>query len=125
MGREHKIDVYFEETAKQKYISRTCVIDTDQATSEMIKASEMKNLFKSTDNQCFGASGYGNIFAKGHYTEGDKIIDNVMDVVRKKVESANCLQGFQIVHSLGGGTGSGLGTLIMLKLRDNYPSKKI
>merc|ERR1712096_285855 len=33
------------------------------------------------------------------------------------------LQGFQICHSLGGGTGSGMGTLLLLKLRDTYPDR--
>merc|ERR1712036_65933 len=31
--------------------------------------------------------------------------------------------GFQIAHSLGGGTGSGLGTLLLLKIRDAYPDR--
>lgn len=35
------------------------------------------------------------------------MIDAVLDVVRKESESCDCLQGFQIAQSLGGGTGSG------------------
>merc|ERR1712203_989646 len=45
------------------------------------------------------------------------------DVVRKEVENCDCPQGFQICHSLGGGTGSGMGTLVLLKLRDAYPDR--
>ncbi len=30
-----------------------------------------------------------------------------------------------MVHSLGGGTGSGLGSLILIKLREEYPDKDI
>ena len=33
------------------------------------------------------------------------------------------LQGFQLVHSLGGGTGSGLGTNLLSKLREEYPDR--
>ena len=33
------------------------------------------------------------------------------------------VQGFQLTHSLGGGTGSGLGTLITTKLNDEYPDR--
>ena len=61
----------------------------------------------------FGASGAGNNWAKGHYTEGAEIIDEVVDVVRKETESCDSPQGFQITHSLGGGTGSGLGILLL------------
>merc|ERR1712151_135038 len=31
--------------------------------------------------------------------------------------------GFQLCQSLGGGTGSGMGTLLLLKLRDAYPDR--
>ena len=42
--------------------------------------------------------------------EGAELIDSVLDVVRKEAEGCDCLQGFQITHSLGGGTGAGMGT---------------
>jgi len=35
------------------------------------------------------------------------------------------LQGFQMTHSLGGGTGSGMGALVSTKLRDEYPDAVI
>ena len=35
----------------------------------------------------------------------------------------DCLQGFQICHSLGGGTGSGMGTLLISKIREEYPDR--
>ena len=48
-----------------------------------------------------------------------------MDVVRKEVESCDCLQGFQLTHSLGGGTGSGMGTLLISKMREEYPDRML
>ena len=54
------------------------------------------------DNFVFGQSGAGNNWAKGHYTEGAELVDSVLDVVRKESESCDCLQGFQLTHSLGG-----------------------
>jgi tubulin beta len=47
----------------------------------------------------------------------------VLDVVRKESESCDCLQGFQLTHSLGGGTGSGMGTLLISKIREEYPDR--
>lgn len=32
-------------------------------------------------------------------------------------------QGFQLTHSLGGGTGSGMGTLMISKIREEYPDR--
>ena len=71
-----------------------------------------------------GQSGAGNNWAKGHYTEGAELVDSVLDVVRKEAESCDCLQGFQLTHSLGGGTGSGMGTLLISKIREEYPDRK-
>ena len=70
-----------------------------------------------------GQSGAGNNWAKGHYTEGAELLDSVLDVVRKEAESCDCLQGFQLTHSLGGGTGSGMGTLLIAKIREEYPDR--
>jgi len=47
----------------------------------------------------------------------------VLDVVRKEAESCDCLQGFQLTHSLGGGTGAGMGTLLISKIREEYPDR--
>jgi tubulin beta len=66
------------------------------------------------------SSKIGNNWAKGHYTEGAEIIDTVLDVVRKETERCDKLQGFQLCHSIGGGTGSGLGTLLVSKLKEEY-----
>lgn len=74
---------------------------------DSVRAGPYGQLFRP-DNFVFGQSGAGNNWAKGHYTEGAELIDSVLDVVRKEAESCDCLQGFQITHSLGGGTGSGM-----------------
>uniref|UniRef100_A0A1D5QZ85 Tubulin beta chain n=1 Tax=Macaca mulatta TaxID=9544 RepID=A0A1D5QZ85_MACMU len=52
-------------------------------------------------------------------------MESVMDVVRKEAESCDCLQGFQLTHSLGGGTGSGMGTLLLSKIQEEYPDRII
>lgn len=33
------------------------------------------------------------------------------------------ISGFQVCHSLGGGTGSGMGTLLISKIREEYPDR--
>ena len=35
----------------------------------------------------------------------------------------NSTPGFQITHSLGGGTGAGMGTLLISKIREEYPDR--
>ena len=78
---------------------------------------------KNNETKTTKQTGAGNNWAKGHYTEGAELIDSVLDVVRKEAESCDCLQGFQVSHSLGGGTGSGMGTLLISKIREEYPDR--
>ena len=67
-----------------------------------------------------GSHGTGNNFAKGYYTEGAELMDSVLEIVRKQAENCDCLQGFQMLHSVGGGTGSGMGSLLLNNLRNEY-----
>jgi tubulin beta len=73
---------------------------------DSIRSGTYGSLFRP-DNFIFGQSGAGNNWAKGHYTEGAELVDNIMEVVRKEAEGCDVLQGFQVTHSMGGGTGSG------------------
>lgn len=52
-------------------------------------------------------------------------MDSIMDVARKEAEKTDVLQGFQLIHSLGGGTGSGLGTNLLTKLREEFPDRML
>lgn len=61
--------------------------------------------------------------ARGHYTIGKEKIDLVMDKVRRLADNCNGLQGFFVFHSFGGGTGSGLGALILERLSTDYGKK--
>ncbi|OWR47496.1 beta tubulin [Danaus plexippus plexippus] len=118
-----RIQVYYNEAADgNRYVPRAVLVDLEPGTMDSIRGSSHGRLFRP-DNYVFGQSGAGNNWAKGHYTEGAELIDSVMDVVRKEAEPCDCLQGFQLTHSLGGGTGSGLGTLLLSKLREEYPDR--
>ncbi|ORX87635.1 alpha-beta tubulin [Basidiobolus meristosporus CBS 931.73] len=117
-----RINVYYNEASGAKYVPRAVLVDLEPGTMDNIRGSDLGALFRP-DNMVYGQSGAGNNWAKGHYTEGAELVDSVLDVVRKEAENCDCLQGFQVTHSLGGGTGSGLGTLLISKIREEYPDR--
>jgi len=117
-----RINVYFNEGASGRYVPRAVLTDLEPGTMDAIRAGKFGTLFRP-DNYVFGQSGAGNNWAKGHYTEGAELVDSIMEVVRKESESCDMLQGFQITHSMGGGTGAGMGTLIVSKIREEYPDR--
>jgi len=117
-----RISVYFNEGQGGRYVPRAVLTDLEPGTMDSIRSAHFGKLFRP-DNFVFGQSGAGNNWAKGHYTEGAELVDSIMDVVRKESESCEMLQGFQITHSMGGGTGSGMGTLLVSKIREEYPDR--
>jgi len=117
-----RIDVFYNEASGGKYVPRAVLVDLEPGTMDSIRAGPYGQLFRP-DNFIFGQSGAGNNWAKGHYTEGAELVDSVLDVVRKEAEGCECLQGFQITHSLGGGTGAGMGTLLLSKIREEFPDR--
>ncbi|KAJ8116732.1 hypothetical protein OPT61_g1908 [Boeremia exigua] len=117
-----RMNVYFNEASGNKFVPRAVLVDLEPGTMDAVRAGPFGQLFRP-DNFVFGQSGAGNNWAKGHYTEGAELVDQVLDVVRREAEGCDCLQGFQITHSLGGGTGAGMGTLLISKIREEFPDR--
>ncbi|THG06032.1 hypothetical protein TEA_019399 [Camellia sinensis var. sinensis] len=117
-----RVNVYYNEASCGRFVPRAVLMDLEPGTMDSIRSGPYGQIFRP-DNFVFGQSGAGNNWAKGHYTEGAELIDSVLDVVRKEAENCDCLQGFQVCHSLGGGTGSGMGTLLISKIREEYPDR--
>ncbi|PWA92509.1 Tubulin beta-8 chain -like protein [Artemisia annua] len=117
-----RINVYYNEASCGRFVPRAVLMDLEPGTMDSLRSGPYGAIFRP-DNFVFGQSGAGNNWAKGHYTEGAELIDSVLDVVRKEAENCDCLQGFQVCHSLGGGTGSGMGTLLISKIREEYPDR--
>jgi len=117
-----RINVYFNEARGGRYVPRSILVDLDQGELDSVRSSPAGRLFRP-DNFIGGHTGTGNKFAKGHYTEGAELCDTVLDITRKEAEGCDCIQGFQITHALGGGTGSGMATLLMGHIRQEYPDR--
>jgi tubulin beta len=117
-----RIGVYFHHVGGKKYVPRSIMIDLEPGVIDSIKATPYGKLYQPssfiTEN-----SGAGNNWAIGNRTSGAESVGRVLEQVRKEAEKADCLQGFQLFHSLGGGTGSGFGTLILSKLREEFPDR--
>merc|ERR1712029_548325 len=121
-GQSARLDVYYNEAGNGRWVPRSVQVDLEPGVVDSIRSSASGSLFKQ-DNFVYANNGAGNNWAKGHYTEGAEIVDNVLEVVRKETERCDRLQGFQLCHSIGGGTGSGLGTLLVSKLKEEYTDR--
>merc|ERR1712110_961396 len=117
-----RVSVFFKETSGGTYTPQAINFDLEPGVIDVIKGGSHGKLF-NPQGFVHGQSGAGNNWAKGHYTEGAELIDDVMDATRKLAEDCDQLQGFQVCQSIGGGTGSGMGTLLISKVREEYPDR--
>lgn len=117
-----KIKVYFNESREAKFIPRSIFVDLEKDGLNNAKSSEYGKIFKSTNMICGELTHHSN-WGSGFYTIGAEIIDSIIDIIRKEAELCDSLQGFQLFNSLGGGTGSGVGSLILNNLKDEYPDQ--
>ncbi|KII69107.1 Tubulin beta-2 chain [Thelohanellus kitauei] len=122
--QDSRLRIYFTKCSDTRYVPRAIFVDLENGTHDVIRKGPYGQLFKP-EYYISAASGAGNNFAKGFYTEGAELVDRIFDSVRKEVEQCESLQGFQVVHSSGGGTGSGLGSRIISSLHDDYSDKII
>jgi len=97
-------------------------IDLEASCLQQIKKSKMGQQFNS-EYYISGMEDAANNFARGHYTVGKEKMDQINEKVKIIVEACDNLQGFLMCHAVGGGTGSGLGMLILERLAVDYRKK--
>jgi tubulin beta len=87
-------------------LERTTAIPTCSLNVSMYTATKQlidNFIFGQTgagNNWATGQTGAGNNWTKGFYTKGAKLIDSILDVIRKEAKGCDCLQGIQLCHSL-------------------------
>ena len=100
--------------------ARALLIDMEQGPLQETMRSPLGALFDQTQ-MVSDVSGSGNNFAHGHYMYGPKYRSAFEEGLRKNAEHCDSLQTFMVMHSLGGGTGSGVGSYVVGLLEDLYP----
>lgn len=113
---------FFNETGRGKYVPRAVFFDLEPSVVDTIRTGPHAKLF-NPDQLLNGKEDAANNYARGHYTIGKEFVETVCDRVRKLTEQCEGLQGFLVFHSVGGGTGSGFGSLLLERLSVDYGKK--
>jgi len=123
-GGSSDIDLssFYNETGSGKYVPRSIFVDLEPSVIDEIRMGENKKLFHP-NNLIKGKEDAANNFARGHYTIGKDILDEVIEKVRREVDNTESPQGFFLFHSFGGGTGSGFAALLQERLSVEFPKK--
>merc|ERR1712156_665527 len=121
MGDKY-LTTFYEETGVGQYVPRQITVDLEPTVVDDVRTGAQAQMFHP-EFLLNGKEDAANNFARGHYTVGKEILDQVNDRLRKLVDNSENVQGFIINHAVGGGTGSGLGALILERIAVDYRKK--
>ncbi|PYI18108.1 tubulin-domain-containing protein [Aspergillus violaceofuscus CBS 115571] len=115
-------ETFFSESSNGKYVPRSIFVDLDPSPVDEVRTGQYRQLFHP-ETLINGKEDAANNYARGHYTIGKEMVEEVADRVRRVADNCSSLQGFLVFHSFGGGTGSGFGALLLERLSTEYGKK--
>ncbi|XP_027359386.1 tubulin alpha-3 chain-like [Abrus precatorius] len=115
-------NTFFSETGSGQYVPRALFVDLEPSVIDQVRCSSYKQLFHP-EQLISGKEDAANNFARGHHTVGKEIEELCLDRIRKLADNCTGLQGFLFFNAVGGGTGSGLGSLLLERLSVDYGKK--
>merc|ERR1719295_796468 len=122
LGDKDDFKTFFEETSAGQYVPRNIYVDLEPTVMDDVRRGSQGALFHP-EYLVNAKEDAANNFARGHYTVGKEMMDIVSDRLRKLVDNSENVQGFMATHAVGGGTGSGMGMLILERLAVDYRKK--
>lgn len=113
---------FFSETSGGKHIPRAIFLDLEPTVVDEVRSGPYRQLYHP-EQLITGKEDAANNYARGHYTVGKEIVEKALDRIRKLADNCTGLQGFLVFSSVGGGTGSGLGSLLLDRISFDYGKK--
>lgn len=126
---------------------RALFVDLEPTVIDEVRTGLYRQLFHP-EQLISGKEDAANNFARGHYTGkpisnavqisyflrflalfcicyvvGREIVELCLERIRKLADNCTGLQGFLVFNAVGGGTGSGLGSLLLERLSVDYGKK--
>jgi tubulin gamma len=118
-------DVFYYQSDDTRYIPRAILIDLEPRVLNGIQTGPYKNIY-NPENFYVGKDGMGaaNNWGDG-YESGEAVCEDIMEMIDREADGSDSLEGFMMLHSIAGGTGSGLGSFLLERLNDRFPKKII
>jgi tubulin gamma len=125
MYGDDRKDVFFYQADDDHYIPRAILVDLEPRVIKSIQVSAYSKLY-NPENIFISkeGGGAGNVWARG-YSEGERFQEEIMEMIDREADGSDSLEGFILIHSINGGTGSGFGSYALEKLNERFPKKLI
>ncbi|ODQ62239.1 hypothetical protein WICANDRAFT_60307 [Wickerhamomyces anomalus NRRL Y-366-8] len=120
--REDETNIFFNSNDDKRFTPRALLVDLEPGVISDIK-SKTNNLFNDRNIHLSSTgSSAGNIWSKGYdYAESQNEL--FLEMIDRELDSCDNLEAFQLIHSVAGGTGSGVGSYFLEILADRYNKK--
>lgn len=118
-------DVFFYQSDDTRYIPRAILLDLEPRVLNSIQSSAYKNIYNPENFYIHkSGTGAGNNWGMG-YSMGETVHEEILEMIDREADGSDSLEGFMMLHSIAGGTGSGLGSYMLERLNDRFPKKLI
>ena len=113
-------DSFFREVGEGVRQPRAVLIDREEDCLDWVAAQGLGRLFQS-DQMVAGKGAGKSVYPKARDEVGTELKARSLDAIRHELEQCDSPTGFLFTLGLSGGTGSGLGDLLMESLKDSNP----
>lgn len=124
---ESTIEKWFGEmTERAQNFARAILVDTEEkVVNKISKVTNASWTYRTSNIICQSSGGCANNWAYGYKINSQRLSNAVLNVTRQELEKLDCFQGFLLLLSSAGGTGSGIGSRMVEILRQEYETKSI
>ncbi|EGV64739.1 gamma-tubulin [Yamadazyma tenuis] len=121
--REDRAELFFTLSDSGKYTPRSVLIDLEpsviQRATNGFPMFNPRNIHLSETGD-----GAANNWSRG-YAYGTQHVEELLEIIDRESDRCENLSTFQVIHSVAGGTGSGVGSYLLEELNDRFGAKKL
>ncbi|KAK6201004.1 Tubulin/FtsZ family, GTPase domain-containing protein [Scheffersomyces amazonensis] len=121
--RDDRPELFYTISDTNKYTPRSILIDLEPSVinkcANQLPMFNPRNIHLSEQG-----SGAANNWKNG-YSYGVEYQEDLLNLIDREMDKCDNLSNFQLIHSVAGGTGSGVGSLLLELLHDRFGNKKL
>ncbi|XP_014487107.1 PREDICTED: tubulin delta chain-like [Dinoponera quadriceps] len=126
---ENTIEKWFDGIAEDdRCFARAILVDTEEKVVNKIRKETTASWLYRSSNiicKCGDNGGSANNWAYGYCINSEQLSNAILNATRQQIEKLDRVQGFLLLLSSAGGTGSGVGSRMIELLREEYATKTI
>ncbi|KAL0122814.1 hypothetical protein PUN28_007475 [Cardiocondyla obscurior] len=124
---ENTIDKWFDGVGESnRHYAKAILVDTEEkVVNKICRDSDKSWIYRKSNVICQSGEGSANNWAYGYTINSQRLSHTILNVTRQEIEKLDRSQGFLLLLSSAGGTGSGIGSHMVELLREEYVTKPI